>query len=926
MAEHEKFSEDAIYLTVRTYDDGMSVIMDAATDSLYVKKTLSDYNAAAYDYLKTHEDIQIPEVYSVKEEDGKLTVIEEFIHGKKLDELLQSENKLTFLDRKRILFAVCEGLNFLHRADPKIVHGDLKASDILIMDDGTVKLTGYNTALTDADPDIAALGALIRQVLPESAGALEIADKAEKTGGEASEQAKLTVADIKEALGKLSDPNDRRGVPGFGSRNIGIRIVSWAVLAAAVATAIYGIFRYQRSGGDEVTVREAEAVSQAELAGMPEDSSAAAEASSVSSADTSGEAEASSASSGDTSEAAAVSSASSGDISETAVSSATSGDTSEAAVSSATSGDTSEAAAVSVSSGESDASSGSSKETSEASIGSSKETTETSSASVKETSDAEEASAVSSSESSETTETSSVSSAEPSEVKEASSVSSAGSSEVKEASSVSSAGSSEVKEASSVSSAESSEVKEASSVSSAESSEVKEASSDSTKETSDTEEIQAASSEESSEAAGASPVSTAESSEVKEVSSGSAEEISETQTGSRSEAETEEEKAAREAEEAFAETMYSAAADISREKDPDKVIEDLKTYMAEADEYLEQHGPGSTETAEAYRKALIAAALNSAVRQESIYRVSGGMQNASGALRIYEALGNYTENADMASKAFLDSIAGNAAKAMENGKLNKAEKLYILLSGLSYDGADNGLRNVVYQKALKFLEAGKLLEAADMFDDISGFKDADEQAAECRSHYTSTIKAAANAESGIAVSWVTLEEADGYYLTMDDTVTYDIGPDSISYTFTEANTNGKEYSFTVTPYFIDKEGNKDKGAESPAYTWTFLKKALMQKLASDRAGEVTITWEPNEYAGYYEIAYGLNPELTSSVVIMYMADQPTAQTITGLNPGTYYYFKVRSSVLGLENKVYSGAWSETIPIIVRDYAIDWDEY
>ena len=100
----------------------------------------------------------------------------------------------------------------------------------------------------------------------------------------------------------------------------------------------------------------------------------------------------------------------------------------------------------------------------------------------------------------------------------------------------------------------------------------------------------------------------------------------------------------------------------------------------------------------------------------------------------------------------------------------------------------------------------------------------------------------------------------------------------------------------------------------------------MQKLASDRAGEVTITWEPNEYAGYYEIAYGLNPELTSSVVIMYMADQPTAQTITGLNPGTYYYFKVRSSVLGLENKVYSGAWSETIPIIVRDYAIDWDEY
>ena len=953
MAEHEKFSEDAIYLTVRTYDDGMSVIMNADTDSLYVKKTLSDYNAAAYEYLKTHEDIQIPEVYSVKEEDGKLTVIEEFIHGKKLDELLRGESKLSFLDRKRILFAVCEGMNFLHSADPRIVHGDLKPSDILIMDDGTVKITGYNTALTDANADISALGALIRQVLPESAEALKIADMAEKAVTEktpakdkkepeaeeapvkdekvseaeetpvkdekeletaaegASDKAPLTVTDIKEALGKLSDPNDRRHVPGFGSRSIGVRIVSWAVLAAAVAAAIYGIFRYQKAGEEEVTVQEAEAVSQRELAGLQDGSSEVTGASSVSVSETS--------------EAASVSSA--GYSEETASSVSLSESTEASEIPTASSKESSE---VNETASASSSESSQVNETSSVSSAESSGVKEISSVSSGETSETKEASSEFAKEMSDTDEASTVSSEESSEVKEASSASSSESSEVKETSSASSSESSEVKETSSASPAESSAVIEASSGSLKETSDTKEVSSESAKETSDTDEVSAVSSEESSEGKEAASLSSSGTSEVKEASSvssmGSSEitdtssesssESSETQTGSSSEEETEEEKAAREAEEAFAETMRSAAADISVEKDAQTVIEKLETYMAEADEYSDTCGPEGKETAERFRKELIAAGMNSAVRHEDVYRVSGSLYSASEAIRIFETLGNYTENADMASQAFLNSIDGDAAKAMANGKLNQAEKLYSYLSGVSYDGADNGLKNVAYQRALKLVEAGNWLESAEMFDDLSGYKDADEQAAGCRSHYSSYINAAANAESGIAVSWIQLDEADGYILEMDDSVTVDLGPESYSYTFLEANKNGQEYSFTVTPYFIDEEGNKDRGGESPAFTWTFLDKVYIQNLSSYNSEEVTVAWTPNTYAGYYEVAYGLSPELTSAVVVMYMADQPTTQKIDGFISGTLYYFKVRSSVLGADNKIYSGAWSDTLPIIV----------
>ncbi len=855
MAEHENFSEDAIYLTVRTYDDGKSVVMDAATDTFYVKKTLSEYNASAYEYLKTHEDIQIPAVYSAKEEDGKLTVIEEFIHGKKLDEILAGDSKLSFLDRKRILFAVCQGLNFLHSADPKIVHGDLKPSDILIMDDGTVKLTGYNTAATDVNADIAALGALIRKVLPESAEAMKIAEAADASG--------LSVTEIKESIGKLADPNDRRNVPGFGSKSIGIRIISWAVLAAAVAAVIFGICRYQRSSEEELKAQETAAATQKEESETQEDASASEEVSSGSMAAASEVSEASNGSTSVSSEVTAVSSGSTSAGSEAAETSSGSASTS------------SEVAAVS---------SGSTSAESEA--------VEASSESTSAGSEAAAVSSESASASSVSTETSSGSVSTSSEVSEASSGSTSASSEATAVSSGSTSVSSEAAAVSTGSTSVSSEVAAVSSGSTSVSSETATVSSESTSI--------------SSEATAVSSESASVSSEVSEASSGSKEEA---------------DNAVDDVVKTFEGQMRSAAVEVAKENDAVLLIEKIKKYMDEADAFAKENDPDGTDAAEKYHKKLITAGINAAARLENCFKVSGSFGSASEALRMYDALGNYTEDAGIASQDLLDCINRNAAKAMENGKLNAAEKLYAYLSGLSYDGAADGLNNVAYQRALRVLEAGDLLKAADMFDELSGYKDADEQAAQCRSHYLVAVGPINNLESGIEVNWVPIAEADGYFVTMDGSVTVDVGPEVTSYVFTEANTNGQEYSFNVAPYFIGKDGNKDKGAELPAITWTYLEKMVMHQLTSDRAGEITVTWTPNSYAGYYEVAYGLSPELTSSVVIMYMGDQPVTQTITGLVPATYYYFKVRSAALGTDNKVYTSAWSDTVPIIARDYAV-----
>lgn len=82
-------------------------------------------------------------IYDVCTDDSGITVLEEFIEGKRLLDILSSKP----LDKKiacNYVSQICDALTFLHSTG--IIHRDIKPSNVIIKDDGTVVLIDLSIA------------------------------------------------------------------------------------------------------------------------------------------------------------------------------------------------------------------------------------------------------------------------------------------------------------------------------------------------------------------------------------------------------------------------------------------------------------------------------------------------------------------------------------------------------------------------------------------------------------------------------------------------------------------------------------------------------------------------------------------------------------------------------------------------------------
>jgi len=112
----------------------------------------------AYDILKSFRCANLPEVFeSLRFSDGQI-VIEEYVSGITVAEILET-GKYTFKGAKKVLTGVCSAVCALHSLG--IIHRDIKPENVIITKEGAVKLIDLNASRLpspDKARDTVALG------------------------------------------------------------------------------------------------------------------------------------------------------------------------------------------------------------------------------------------------------------------------------------------------------------------------------------------------------------------------------------------------------------------------------------------------------------------------------------------------------------------------------------------------------------------------------------------------------------------------------------------------------------------------------------------------------------------------------------------------------------------------------------------------
>ena len=87
----------------------------------------------------------IVEMYDVGEDDGKYFIVMEYLDGVTLKSLIKKRKKLTLAEVIDIMLQLTSGIACAHES--YIIHRDIKPQNILMLDNGLVKITDFGIAM-----------------------------------------------------------------------------------------------------------------------------------------------------------------------------------------------------------------------------------------------------------------------------------------------------------------------------------------------------------------------------------------------------------------------------------------------------------------------------------------------------------------------------------------------------------------------------------------------------------------------------------------------------------------------------------------------------------------------------------------------------------------------------------------------------------
>lgn len=131
----------------RTENSIINVLENKKNNKRVVVKYLTG-NVDTYKALLNISHPNIPIIYDIVADDDKYILIEEYIDGITIDEILET-GLYTSSGVYKVVERLCRALSVLHKKN--IIHRDIKPENIIVDTDGNIKLIDFNISRINAD-------------------------------------------------------------------------------------------------------------------------------------------------------------------------------------------------------------------------------------------------------------------------------------------------------------------------------------------------------------------------------------------------------------------------------------------------------------------------------------------------------------------------------------------------------------------------------------------------------------------------------------------------------------------------------------------------------------------------------------------------------------------------------------------------------